>query len=88
MKMVVVYDTENDEDYHNSIAIMRKLINDYDKKRMSYTPSTREFGRIKFIKILRQWEKEAAESQKNGEGVATLKAVKEFTDKLWRENEG
>ena len=54
---------------------------------MSYTPSTREFGRIKFIKILRQWEKEAAESQKNGEGVATLKAVKEFTDKLWRENE-
>jgi hypothetical protein len=87
MKMVLVYDTDNDEDYHNSIAIMRKLINDYDKKRMSYTPSTREFGRIKFIKILRQWEKEAAESQKNGEGVATLRAVKEFTDKLWRENE-
>jgi hypothetical protein len=85
--MVLVYDTDNDEDYHNSIAIMRKLINDYDKKRMSYTPSTREFGRIKFIKILRQWEKEAAESQKNGEGVATLRAVKEFTDKLWRENE-
>jgi hypothetical protein len=85
--MVLVYDTDNDEDYHNSIAIMRKLINDYDKKRMSYTPSTREFGRIKFIKILRQWEKEAAESQKNREGVATLRAVKEFTDKLSRENE-
>ena len=86
MKMVLVYDTDNDEDYHNSIAIMRKLISDYDQ-RYGLGGDKRRFARIQFIKILRQWEKEAAQSQKNGEGVATLRVVKEFTDNLWRENE-
>ena len=86
MKMVLVYDTDNDEDYHNSIAIMRKLINDYDKKRMTYTPSTREFGRIQFIKILRQWEREAkAEPRSPGNpDVATLRSVKMFADEIWK----
>ena len=89
MKMVVVYDTDNDEDYHNSIAIMRQLINDYDKKRMSYTPSTREFGRIKFIKILRQWEREAKNEPRSPSNpdIATLRSVKLFTDEIWKNHE-
>ena len=86
MKMVLVYDTENVEDLQNSIAIMRKLVSDYDQ-RYGLGGDKRRFARIQFIKILRQWEKEAAQSKKNGEGVATLRAVKEFTDNLWRENE-
>ena len=85
MKMVLVYDTDNVEDYQNSIGIMRKLVNDYDEKH-SYAPNTREFGRIRFIKILRQWEREAAETQKNSDGVTSLRAVKRFADNIWREN--
>ena len=84
MKMVLVYDTDNVEDFQNSIAIMRKLVNDYDEK---YRGNHRQFGRIEFIKILRQWEQVAAESPKRSEtGFSTLKSVKEFTDTIWREN--
>jgi hypothetical protein len=83
MKMVLVYDTDNVEDYQNSIAIMRKLVNDYDAR---YRGAHREFGRIEFIKVLRQWEKVAAESEKNRDGIASLKTVKQFADNIWREN--
>ena len=86
MKMVLVYDTEDVEDLHNSIAIMRKLVNDYDERTIGLS-NHRQFGRIQFIKVLRQWEKEAAESQKNADGVTTLKAVKRFADNIWRENQ-
>lgn len=85
MKMVLVYDTENVEDLQNSIAIMRKLVSDYDKKH-TYAPNTREFGRIQFIKILRQWEREAkAEPRSPGNpDVATLRSVKMFADEVWK----
>ena len=83
MKMVLVYDTENGEDFQNSIAIMRKLVNDYDAK---YRGAHRQFGRIEFIKILRQWEQVAAESPKRpSTGFATLTSAKLFTDDIWRE---
>ena len=85
MKMVLVYDTDNVEDWQNSITIMRKLVNDYDAR---YRGGHREFGRIEFIKLLRQWEQVAPESPKNREGIASLKAVKEFTDNIWREKSG
>ena len=84
MKMVLVYDTDNVEDFQNSIAIMRKLVNDYDEK---YRGNHRQFGRIQFIKILREWEQVAAESPKRPEtGFSTLKSAKLFTDNIWREN--
>ena len=85
MKMVLVYDTDNDEDYRNSIAIMRKLVNDYDEK---YRGNHRQFGRIQFIKILREWER-AAKNEPRSTGnpdIASLRSVKEFTDTIWREN--
>ena len=85
MKMVLVYDTDNVEDHQNSIAIMRKLVNDFDAR---YRGAHREFGRIQFIKLLREWEKIVPESEKNREGIASLKAVKEFTDNIWRQKSG
>ena len=85
MKMVLVYDTDNVEDFENSIAIMRKLVNDYDEK---YRGNHRQFGRIQFIKILREWER-AAKNEPRSTGnpdIASLRSVKEFTDTIWREN--
>ena len=81
MKMVVVYDTENVDDLQNSIAIMRKLVSDYDER---YRGSHRQFGKIQFIKLLREWEKIVPESEKNREGIASLKTVKQFADTVWR----
>ena len=52
MKMVLVYDTDNVEDYENSIAIMRQLVNDYDEKSIGLS-NHRQFGRIEFIKAHR-----------------------------------
>ena len=85
MKMVLVYDTDNVEDFQNSIAIMRKLVTDYDEK---YRGNHRQFGRIQFIKILREWER-AAKNEPRSTGnpdIASLRSVKEFTDTIWREN--
>ena len=85
MKMVLVYDTDNDEDYHNSIAIMRKLINDYDKSH-GLGDNKRRFGRIQFIKILREWERAAKKEPRSvgQDDVATLRSVKMFVDELWK----
>ena len=85
MKMVLVYDTDNVEDLHNSIAIMRKLVNDYDEK---YRGNHRQFGRIQFIKILREWERTAKNEPRStgNPDIASLRSVKEFTDTIWREN--
>ena len=85
MKMVLVYDTDNVEDYQNSIAIMRQLVNDYDEKSIGLS-NHRQFGRIEFIKVLRQWEQVAAESPKRPQtGFATLRSAKLFADDIWRE---
>ena len=87
MKMVLVYDTEDVEDLHNSIAIMRKLVNDYDERTIGLS-NHRQFGRIQFIKILREWER-AAKNEPRSTGnpdVASLRSVKLFTDTIWREN--
>ena len=85
MKMVLVYDTDNVEDFQNSIAIMRKLVNDYDEK---YRGNHRQFGRIQFIKILREWERTAKNEPRStgNPDIASLRSVKEFTDTIWREN--
>ena len=87
MKMVLVYDTDNVEDYQNSIAIMRKLVNDYDQKTIGLS-NHRQFGRIQFIKILREWER-AAKNEPRSTGnpdIASLRSVKLFADNIWREN--
>ena len=88
MKMVLVYDTDNDEDYRNSIAIMRQLVNDYDEKSIGLS-NHRQFGRIEFVKVLRQWEK-AAKKEPRSTGnpdMASLRSVKLFTDNIWREKQ-
>tara|TARA_A100001515_G_scaffold99934_1_gene80808 strand:+ start:148 stop:420 length:273 start_codon:yes stop_codon:yes gene_type:complete len=88
MKMVLVYDTENVEDLQNSIAIMRKLVSDYDQ-RHGYGGDKRRFGRIQFIKTLRQWEREAKNEPRSPSNpdIATLRSVKLFTDEIWKNHE-
>ena len=85
MKMVLVYDTENVEDLQNSIAIMRKLVSDYDN-RHGLGGCTRKFDKIQLIKILREWER-AAKTKPRSPGpnkdVASLRFVKEFADQIW-----
>ena len=87
MKMVLVYDTDNVEDFQNSIAIMRKLVNDYDERTIGLS-NHRQFGRIQFIKILREWERAARMEPRSTSDpdIASLRSVKEFTDTIWREN--
>jgi len=86
MKMVLVYDTENVEDLQNSIAIMRKLVSDYDN-RYGLGGDKRKFTKIRFIKILREWEKVAKTKPKLADkDLATLKSVKYHVDELWEDH--
>ena len=85
MKMVLVYDTENVEDLQNSIAIMRKLVSDYDQ-RYGYGGDKRKFARIQFIKILREWERTAKTEPRSSSNkdIASLRSVKMFADEIWK----
>ena len=85
MKMVLVYDTENVEDLQNSIAIMRKLVSDYDNK-YGLERDKRKFTKIQLIKLFREWES-AAKTKPRSTGtnkdIASLRFVKEFADQIW-----
>lgn len=84
MKMVVVYDTENLEDLQNAVRIMRKLVNDFDRKYGMMRGERRQFDKIQLIKILREWEKAAKTKPKLADkDLATLKSVKYHVDELW-----
>ena len=88
MKMVLVYDTENVEDLQNSIAIMRKLVSDYDQ-RYGLGGDKRRFARIQFIKILREWERAAKKEPRSvgQDDVASLRSVKMFADEIWKNHQ-
>jgi len=85
MKMVLVYDTENVEDLQNSIAIMRKLVNDFDRKYGTMRGlDRRQFDKIQLIKILREWERVAKTKPKLADkDLSTLKSVKYHVDEIW-----
>lgn len=84
MKMVVVYDADNLEDLQNSIRIMRKLVNDFDRKYGTMRGERRQFDKIQLIKILRDWEKAAKTKPKLADkDLTTLKSVKYHVDELW-----
>lgn len=84
MKMVVVYDADNLEDLQNSIRIMRKLVNDFDRKYGTMRGERRQFDKIQLIKILREWEKVAKTKPKLADkDLTTLKSVKYHVDELW-----
>ena len=88
MKMVLVYDTENVDDLQNSIAIMRRLVNEYDK-RYVLGGDKRKFARIQFIKILREWERAAKKEPRSvgQDDVASLRSVKMFADEIWKNHQ-
>jgi hypothetical protein len=87
MKMVVVYDADNLEDLQNSILIMRKLVNDFDRKYGTMRGERRQFDKIQLIKILREWEKVAKTKPKLADkDLATLKSVKYHVDELWEDH--
>jgi hypothetical protein len=87
MKMVVVYDADNLEDLQNSIRIMRKLVNDFDRKYGTMRGERRQFDKIQLIKILRDWEKAAKTKPKLADkDLTTLKSVKYHVDELWEDH--
>ena len=86
MKMVVVYDADNLEDLQNSILIMRKLVNDFDRKYGTMRGERRQFDKIQLIKILREWERVAKTKPRSAgthKDVASLKSVKDHVDEIW-----
>jgi hypothetical protein len=84
MKMVLVYEDDNLEDLQNSIRIMRKLVNDFDRKYGTMRGERRQFDKIQLIKILREWERVAKTKPKLADkDLSTLKSVKYHVDEIW-----
>lgn len=85
MKMVIVFDTEDDQGMRNTLKIVDQLARDY-LSRGADDKFNRNFGKIEFIKVLRTFaqmvkaEVEAEDPERDGQGLRFAKA---FYEKVW-----
>tara|TARA_B100000029_G_scaffold435227_1_gene449072 strand:+ start:470 stop:718 length:249 start_codon:yes stop_codon:yes gene_type:complete len=80
MKTVIVFDTDDREGMKNTVEIIDHLSQVYLSK--SARMHEKSFGKIRFIKLLREF---ARTSQKEGVDGASLRIAKRFSDKVWNE---
>jgi len=82
LKTVIVFDTDDDRGMNDAYKIMSHLVDAYLMKQL---PSRHkyQFGKIEFIKLLRDYASECIKNPDVDPYPNSLKRAKEFTDKLW-----
>ena len=90
MKMVIVFDTNDQEGMMNTVKIVDHLAIDYLGKSVD-ARYKRTFSKIEFIKMLRSFAqdvKRAVQDDSTDEDGTGLRFSKEFSDKVWDRKEG
>ena len=92
MKMVIVFDTDDEQGMKNTLKIVDALGRDYLGRGMDRA-NKREFRKIEFIKMLRSFAAEvsaAASDDSTDEDGTGLRFAKVFSEKVWerKENDG
>ena len=89
MKMVIVFDTEDDQGMRNTLKIVDQLARDYFGRGMDDSYK-RNFGKIEFIKMLRSFAQDvkatAADDDTDEDGTG-LRFAKVFSEKVWDRKE-
>tara|TARA_R100000808_G_C2114437_1_gene127519 strand:+ start:837 stop:1112 length:276 start_codon:yes stop_codon:yes gene_type:complete len=86
MKTVIVFDTEDVDGMKSAVAIIDHLANKYlpHHKNAKYTYGHQTFGKIEFIKEIREFAKHLEKDFQDWEDRTSLKTSKHYTDKLWQ----
>ena len=92
MKMVIVFDTDDQEGMMNTVKIVDQLALDYLGQTVD-ARYKRTFSKIEFIKMLREFGKtvkRAVQDDDTGEDGTGLRFAKVFSEKVWdaKENGG
>ena len=85
MKLTLVIDTDDVEGIHDSFKIVKHFLEKYTNTTHNYGHKL-SYGKIKHIKMLRAFAKEAMIAYDQGEDPAGLKFTKQYADKLFRED--
>jgi hypothetical protein len=84
MKMVIVFDTEDRDGMENTIKIVNHLAAQYTGRSLKQA-NKRAFGKIEFIKHLRNFAHAARkEEEVDGTGFS-LRFAKRFAEEIWRD---
>jgi len=90
MKMVIVFDTDDEQGMKNTLKIVDALARDYLGRGMDRA-NKREFRKIEFIKMLRTFAAEvslATSDDSTDEDGTGLRFSKVFSEKVWDRKEG
>ena len=85
MKMVIVFDTNDQEGMMNTVKIVDQLAVDYLGKNVD-ARYKRTFSKIEFIKMVREFAKEvkvAIQDEDSDEDGTGLRFAKVFSEKVW-----
>ena len=88
MKMVLVFDTDDDAGMKSSLKIMRQLAQDNGMFDAMSSPGDPKFGKIEFIKMIKDFDAfcQLPNTERNSDGGnIKLRALKEFADHVWNE---
>ena len=89
MKMVIVFDTDDNQGMRNTLKIVDQLADDYLGRGMNDSYK-RNFGKIEFIKMLRSFAQDvkatAADDDTDEDGTG-LRFAKVFSEKVWDRKE-
>ena len=83
MKMVLVFDTDDDAGMKSSLKIMRQLAADHGLDNIMANLGDPKFGKIEFIKMLRDYQTFSSIEEGNGEDATALRSLKRFVDEVW-----
>jgi len=80
MKMVLVFDTDDEPGMRTSMKIMRQILTEHSTSWNHHDP---QFARIEFIKMLRDYQTFASIEEGKGEDTTALRSLKRFVDEVW-----
>ena len=88
MKMVLVFDTDDNAGMKSSLKIMKQLARDYNFEGIMANTDDPKFGKIEFIKMIKDFDAfgRLPDIERNSDGGnITLRSLKEFTDQVWEQ---
>ena len=80
MKMVLVFDTDDKDGMRTSMKMMRTILREYATQWAEEDP---KFGRIEFIKMLRDLQAYNEIQADKGQDITSLRHYKRFMEEVW-----
>ena len=80
MKMVLVFDTDDKDGMRTTMKMMRTILREYSTQWDEHDP---KFGRIEFIKMLRDLQAYNEIQADKGQDITSLRHYKRFMEEVW-----